>query len=180
MPLVQALAINFARRFPYPTRLLSREPSRSTLPFVGVACCGQLGSDGATFRRGRRMTKPIFTGTITGLILGLMGCVSPQQQAAQKEDLLAAAGFQVRVADTPQRLAAMKRLPPNKFVTKVVNGQPVYLYADPLVCRCVYFGTQQNWAAYRQEVFAKQLADEAHMTAILNQESWDYGPWGWP
>ena len=73
------------------------------------------------------MTKLIFTGAITGLVLGLAGCVSPQQQAAQKEDLLAAAGFQVRVADTPQRLAAMKRLPPNKFVTRVVNGQPVYL-----------------------------------------------------
>src|SRR6516165_9767494 len=166
--------------FPYPTRLLSRKASRSTLPFIGVACCGQLVTDNATLRRGRRMTKQILTGPITGLILGLAGCVSPQQQAAQKEDLLAAAGFQVRVADTPQRLAAMKRLPPNKFVTKVVNGQPVYLYADPLVCRCVYFGTQQNWAAYRQEVFAKQLADEAQMTAIMNQEAWDYGPWGWP
>ena len=93
------------------------------------------------------MTKLIFWGAIVGLILGVAGCVNPQQQAAQKEDLLAAAGFQVKIADTPQRLAAMKRLPPNKFVTKVVNGQPVYLYADPLVCKCVYFGTQQNWAA---------------------------------
>ena len=64
------------------------------------------------------MTKLIFTGAIAGLILGVAGCVSPQQQASQKEDLLAAAGFQVRVADTPQRLAAMKRLPPNKFVTR--------------------------------------------------------------
>ena len=58
----------------------------------------------------------------------------------------------------------------------MVNGQPVYLYADPLVCRCAYFGAQQNWAAYRQEVFAKQLADEAQMTAIVNQEAWDWGP----
>ena len=74
----------------------------------------------------------------------------------------------------------MRSLPPNKFVTRIVNGQPVYLYADPLVCRCVYFGTQQNWAAYRQEVFAKQLADEAQMTALMNQSDWEWGPWGWP
>jgi len=47
----------------------------------------------------------------------------------------------------------------------------VYLYADPLVCRCVYFGTQQNWAAYWQAVFARHLADEAQMTAIMNQEA---------
>jgi hypothetical protein len=124
--------------------------------------------------------KPISFGAAAGLALGIAGCVSPQQQVAQKEDLLAAAGFQIRVADTPQRLAAMKTLPPNKFVTRVVNGQPVYQYADPLVCRCVYFGTQQNWAAYRQEVFAKQLADENQMTALMNQSAWEWGPWGWP
>jgi hypothetical protein len=115
-----------------------------------------------------------------GLALAAAGCVTPQQQVAQKEDLLAAAGFQIRLADSPHRVAAMKRLPPNKFVVKVVNGNPVYLYADPLDCNCVYFGKQENWDAYKQEMFAKQLADEAQMTAILNQDTWDMGPWGWP
>ena len=87
----------------------------------------------------------------------------------------------VEGSSTYQRFfSIMKRLPPNKFVTRVVNGQPVYLYADPLVCRCVYFGGQQNWGAYRQEVLAKQLADEAQMTAMMNQEAWEWGPWGWP
>jgi hypothetical protein len=116
---------------------------------------------------------------VTGLALASAGCVSEQQQVAQKENLLAAAGFQVRPADSPHRVAAMKRLPPNKFVMKVRNGDPVYLYADPLDCNCVYFGNQQNWAAYKQEMFAKQLADEAQMTAIMNQEAWDWGPWGY-
>ena len=127
------------------------------------------------------MPKLIAPGAVAALLLlAVTGCATPQQQISQKEDLLAAAGFQVRIADTPARLAALKRLPPNKFITRVVNGQPVYQYADPLVCRCVYFGTQQNWAAYRQEMFAKQLADEAQMTAIMNQEAGDWGPWGWP
>jgi hypothetical protein len=112
--------------------------------------------------------------------LGVAGCVSPQQQVAQKEDLLAAAGFQVRPADSQHRVEAMKKLPPNKFLTKVVNGNPIYLYADPLDCNCVYFGTQQNWDAYKQEMFAKQLADEAQMTAIMTQGDWDGDPWGWP
>jgi len=124
------------------------------------------------------VTRLRFFCAALGLALG--GCVSPQQQVAQKEDLLAAAGFQVRPADTSHRVAAMKRLPPNRFVTKAVNVNPVYLYGDPLVCNCVYFGNQQNWDAYKQEMFAKQLADEAQMTAIMNQEEWDWGPWGWP
>ena len=115
-----------------------------------------------------------------GIALAVAACATPQQQVSQKEDLLAAAGFQVRPADSPHRVAAMKRLPANKFVTKVVNGNPVYLYADPLVCDCVYLGTQQYWDVYRREILAKQLADEAQMTAIMNQEAWDMGPWGWP
>ena len=92
------------------------------------------------------MTKQTAFWAVAGVVMGIAGCASPQQQVAQKENLLAAAGFQVKVADTPQRLAAMKSLPPNKFVTRVVNGQPIYQYADPLVCQCVYFGTPQNWA----------------------------------
>jgi hypothetical protein len=114
------------------------------------------------------------------LMLGIAGCASPQTQVSQKEDLLAAAGFQVRPADSPHRVAAMKTLPPNKFVTRVRDGNLVYLYADPLDCNCVYFGNQQNWDAYKQEMFAKQLADQAQMTAIMNEEAWDWGPWGWP
>jgi hypothetical protein len=61
-----------------------------------------------------------------GLMLGVTACVSPQRQAAQKEDLLAAAvsgqscGYHALDGDGG--------LPPNKFVTRVVNGQPVYLY----------------------------------------------------
>jgi len=126
------------------------------------------------------MTKSLSNTAIVGFLLGIVGCTTPQQQVSQKEDLLSAAGFQVRIADSPQRIAALKSLPPNKFVTRVKNGQLVYQYADPLVCRCIYFGTQQNWDAYRQEVFQQRLADEAQMTAIMNQESWDWGPWGWP
>jgi hypothetical protein len=117
---------------------------------------------------------------VLAAVLATAGCVSEQAQVGQKDNLLAAAGFQARPADSPHRAAAMKRLPPNRFVTKVVNGNPVYLYADPLVCNCLYIGNQQNWAAYRQMVFAKQIADENQMTAIMNQEAWDWGPWGWP
>ena len=179
MPLVQAVAINF------PSASCTHRASITRVKPVNAAfgCGDRLRSiriaETALWWRSR-VTKLGFCGAIAGVVLGLVGCVSPQQQAVQKEDLLAAAGFQVRIADTPQRLAAMRRLPPNKFVTRVVSGQPVYLYADPLVCRCVYFGTQQNWAAYRQEVFAQQLANEAQMTAIMNEEAWDWGPWGWP
>lgn len=126
------------------------------------------------------MTKLTALTAVAAVVLGIAGCASPQQQVGQKEDLLAAAGFQVRPADSPHRIAAMKRLPANRFVTRVRDGNLVYLYADPLDCGCLYLGTQQNWDAYKQEMFAKQIADQQQMTAIMNQESWDWGPWGYP
>jgi hypothetical protein len=33
------------------------------------------------------------------------------------------------------------------------------------------FGAQQNWDAYRQELFAQRIADEHQMTATMNQEA---------
>ncbi len=110
--------------------------------------------------------------------LAVAGCQTASVQ--QKENLLSAAGFVPQPANTPQRVAAMKKLPPNKFVQQVQNSQIVYLYADPIVCQCVYFGNQAAYAQYRQMVFQKNLADERQMTAMMAQNSFEFGPWNAP
>lgn len=89
-------------------------------------------------------------------------------RVAEKEDLLAAAGFQFRPADTPERVAALHRLPAHHFVRQVRNGQTVWIYADPTVCGCLYAGNDAAYATYRQEVFQKRLADERQLTAEMN------------
>jgi hypothetical protein len=74
---------------------------------------------------------------LIGIVLGaasLTACKSQQQRVEQREDLLSAAGFVVRPANTPERQAMLNRLPPHKFVQRV-NGDVIhYVYADPLVC----------------------------------------------
>lgn len=114
------------------------------------------------------------------LSFAVSGCQSTPQAVQQKEDLLSAAGFVPQPANTPQRLAAMKKLPPNKFVQQTKNSQIVYVYADPVVCQCVYFGNQTAYAQYRQMVFQKRLADERQMTAAMNQDAFEFGPWDTP
>lgn len=111
-----------------------------------------------------------------GLVLA--ACQSVPQKVEAKEDLLSAAGFVPQPANTPQRQASMRKLPPNKFVQQVQNGQVIYLYADPIVCQCVYLGDQAAYGQYRQMVFQKNLADERRMTAMMAQDSFDFGPWG--
>jgi hypothetical protein len=114
------------------------------------------------------------------LIFGLAGCASPPTQVASTENLLTKAGFQVRPADSPHRMEQMMRMTPNKFVTRVRNGQLVYLYPDPMACKCVYFGSQQNWDAYRRELAAQQIAGANEMTATESQMDWDFGLWAIP
>src|SRR3984893_9824541 len=114
-----------------------------------------------------------------GFLLAIAGCTAPTAPVAQKRDMLAAAGFQVRVADSPHRVDQMKRLPPNKFVSRIRNGQKVYLFADPSGCNCVYLGTQQNWGAYQQQLAARQMAQEQEISAAESQAEWDFGAWGW-
>jgi hypothetical protein len=110
-------------------------------------------------------------------VLALSACQSPQQAVEGKEDLLAAAGFAIKPANTPARLAAMKKLPAHKFVQQANGTNVVWLYADPTVCQCVYFGDQTAWSNYHAMVFAKQIANEQQMTAVMNQNSFDFGPW---
>src|SRR4051794_23608028 len=84
------------------------------------------------------------------LALLLSACTSPVDKAEQQEDMLTRAGFQHRTADATRKIAFMKALPPHKFITKMINGKPAYLYSDPLVCRCVYFGNEDNWNRYQK------------------------------
>jgi len=107
-------------------------------------------------------------------------CATPQQRAEDRENLLSAAGFSVRPANTPARVASLRSLPANKVVQQATGGTVRYVYADPLVCACLYVGDQAAFGRYRQEVFQRRLADEQAMTAQMNQSAWDYGPWGGP
>jgi hypothetical protein len=101
------------------------------------------------------------------------GCAA---QVQQKEDLLAAAGFTLVPANTPQRQAALAALPPHKFARQVRNNAVIFTYADPTICDCLYVGNQAAYDRYRQEVFAKNIANEQQMTAEAYQMQW--GPWG--
>jgi len=112
-----------------------------------------------------------------GSILG--ACTGQSDRIADKEDLLAAAGFDVLPASNPTRQREITGLPPHHFLSQIKGDKVIYLYADPLVCNCLYVGTQAAYDRYRQEVFQRQLANEQQVTAdVLADDSWDWSPWG--
>jgi hypothetical protein len=109
----------------------------------------------------------------------LSGCATPQQRVAEREDLLTAAGFVPRPANTPARQAMLRTLPPNRFSQRTQGNSFAYIYPDPLVCGCVYFGDQAAYGRYRQEVLQRRLANDQLLAAQMNQDAaWDWGPWG--
>lgn len=118
---------------------------------------------------------------LLGLPMLLAGCETPQQVVQNKEDRLLAAGFVARPADTPKRLAMLQALPPHRFEMRQVNGRYIYLYADPLVCGCLYVGSETAYGQYKQMMFQQHLADQQEMTAQLYSDpAWSFGGWGGP
>jgi hypothetical protein len=94
---------------------------------------------------------------------------------------LAAAGFDKKVADTPEKLAHLETLTPaRKLVAHSRNGQLYYVYADPAVCKCLYVGT----AAQYQLLLDKRLENEQLRAGQEQLEDggilWGlWAPWPW-
>ena len=112
-------------------------------------------------------------------LLALAACQSPQQQVAQREDNLAAAGFTIRPANTPERQEMLNRLPPHHFVQRGSGDNITFVYSDPLVCDCLYIGDQAAYNRYQAYVQQKNLADQQARTAQMWSDArWNWGPWG--
>ena len=113
------------------------------------------------------------------MCLGLAGCVSQAERVAEKEDLLSAAGFTVRPANIPERQATLHSLPPHRFVQQARGDRMVYLYADPLVCNCLYIGDQDAYGRYQRQALQLRIANQQVLAAQLRADAaWDWGPWG--
>lgn len=121
---------------------------------------------------------PIIVLAILGAI-GVDGCVTARERITQREDDLAAAGFLVKPANTPQRQQMLARLPANRFVQRSHNDEVHYVYADPTVCNCLYVGSQQAYGAFKKHEQEQRLADERQMSAqMYSDAAWQWGAWG--
>ena len=98
------------------------------------------------------------------------------------EDTLSAAGFQMKIADTPKKMALLKSMTQNKIIIHPKNGINYYIYADAAGCQCIYGGKDINYQQYQQLRIAQNFAVEQEATAQLNLSAmmnWGaWGPWG--
>lgn len=123
-----------------------------------------------------------FATLIVAVVAGsaLSGCTYfRKEEADHVESTLAAAGFQMKPADTPKREAGLAKFPVRKLVSRVRDGQVTYFYADPDFCKCLYYGNQEQYARYRQLAIQQKVAQEQVESAEMNQDTaMDWGMWG--
>jgi hypothetical protein len=80
------------------------------------------------------------------VLLALVGCTgAPVDKTLKAEEALIAAGFQLKMADTPEMVERITGIPQKKVVRAMIKDREVYLWADAAGCRCYYAGTRQNY-----------------------------------
>jgi len=111
------------------------------------------------------------------LLLGLLaGCAT---NTTKTPDLLAAAGFQPAIADTPQKQALLKTLPTGQLSLITWKGKSFYVQPDVPNNRA-FVGTPKEYQTYQQLRLAKQLSNDNLMAAQMDQDAmyrWG-GAWG--
>jgi hypothetical protein len=84
-------------------------------------------------------------------------------------NMFTASGFVVRYADTPDRRAILRSLPPGKLVTRTKAGKTYFVYADPAGCNCAYVGTPRAYRTYQTGAF-DSLPEDNGAPAIPNAD----------
>ena len=92
------------------------------------------------------------------------------------ERSLAAAGFQMKFARTPEQTAKLQSLPQRKLTpVPGPDGKNRFVYADAEFCQCIYVGGAKAYERYQNLEVKQQIAENEEM-ASLNWGVW--GPWG--
>ncbi|TMQ24608.1 MAG: hypothetical protein E6K82_08580 [Candidatus Rokuibacteriota bacterium] len=114
---------------------------------------------------------------LAGLLgaLSLAGCAGHQgAEMRSAEQALAAAGFQARPADTPEKLAQLQSLAPRKVLWRPQDGELRYVYADPTSCRCLYVGGEEQYQRLRRH---EQVTVDRFFAVEASRNTIDWGLW---
>ena len=107
---------------------------------------------------------------------------NPGQPTANKENMLAAAGFKQRPIKTEAQLADFRSIPAHMIRPATYKGRSVYVYADPTICGCLYMGGPTAYNTYIRGAMARQMRQEYKSETTdsgYTASPWmlDGGPW---
>ncbi|MFA4902707.1 MAG: hypothetical protein WC600_08165 [Desulfobaccales bacterium] len=123
-------------------------------------------------------TRAALLYAMLAVVIGLfiVGCVTAPSSspATSQADLLAQAGFTLRTADTPKRLAYINSLPAQKVVQQNYKGKTHYVVCpDPSTKQC-YVGDEGAYQRYQQLSLQQNISAERH---AVSEQHWDPEYW---
>tara|TARA_R110002072_G_scaffold1589_9_gene13410 strand:- start:8046 stop:8465 length:420 start_codon:yes stop_codon:yes gene_type:complete len=115
------------------------------------------------------------------------GCAAmADQDAIDIERRLSAAGFQMKLANTPEKQAHLSRFAQRRLVPMEKEGATVFVYADARECNCIYVGSEANYQEYQRLSIQQHVVNEQRDTAedmnmAVTDETMNWDMWGaWP
>ena len=109
----------------------------------------------------------------------LTGCAAIERaERKSTEQILAAAGFRILPANTPQRQASLAELKPFTIHRQIRGNFVYYVYPDP-VNNFAYFGDQAAYSRYQNLVIQQQISDQNMMAAQMASMPGPWGGWGY-
>jgi len=116
------------------------------------------------------------------LLAVLSGCAAIERaDRSNTERLLAAAGFNVLLANTPERQLSLEATRPYKVERKLKGEEVYYFYACPDQS-IAYIGNQNDYSKYRELELQQEIANQntaASENAVLAAQQWnDWRVWG--
>jgi hypothetical protein len=82
------------------------------------------------------------------IVLAASGAAAPAQAQPATDMKLEDAGFIMRRADTPEKMAQLRKLPPRQFATRMGKTGRYFIWADPDTCQCAFVGTEKARQAF--------------------------------
>lgn len=116
------------------------------------------------------------------IVLLFTGCAAIEKaDRLNTEKLLAAAGFRVLPANTPERQLSLEASPPYKVERKLKGDEVYYFYSCPDQS-IAYIGNQADYSKYRELELQQEIATQntaASENAVLAAQQWnDWRVWG--
>jgi hypothetical protein len=129
--------------------------------------------------------RPSRVGSLTALLVAIAasGCATMEKdQVTETEQMLAAAGFEQKLADTPEKMTHLQSLPQLDVTGHKDGDQPRFVYADATYCQCLYVGDQAAYKRYQEYARKNSKMDQQRQQTMWNHANrmrWDmWGPYG--
>lgn len=111
------------------------------------------------------------------------GCAHSREmrRSAEIRQLLSAAGFTTKLADTPEKMEKLRAMEQRQILAHSLDGGVYYTYADAEGCGCLMAGDEKAYQEFNRLAIERQIAKDYRLAAEARERSMDWGFWGpWP